>query len=178
VGRHPLGSDRQNRTDTALFGHIAYKLEGVRLSGLEGWAEDLGILVGTDALRKAPENSLRLQGRPQRRSALRASLTIDWSALNLFSAVVRLRIADRNAIAQLERVTGVVDLYGVAGGQTAVLVVVYERLHDQEALKRRLSEFGEMLDWDQVESHRPDAVIRTSRAFAREAAQREGLLGG
>jgi hypothetical protein len=172
----PRPADGPARTDTALFGHIAYKLEGMRLADLDQWAEGVGIEVDAEALRRAPAKSARLAERPGRERALRPGLRIDWRALDFFVALVRLRIASAGAVDQLESARGVIDVFSLEADREALVVVVYERRHDREALELKLAEFGQVLAWESVQDHRPGAAISTFRAFAREAAMREGLL--
>jgi hypothetical protein len=175
MGQRPRGKDNQPHTDTALFGHIAYKLEEKNLKELESWAEELEIDVGPDGLRKARRQATRLRDRPGRRPALRDWLMVDWGELNFFVVSVRLRLEPRTAIDQLGEVPGVVDLYSLEEGTLAQLIAIYERRHDREALERKLEEFGRILAWEDVDSHHPEAAISTSRALSREAAAREGL---
>ena len=141
---------------------------------LPEWAAKLGIDVGLNALRKSPNHATRL-GESAGRSVVRRSLAIDWASLNFFSATARLRLHGRDDLQRLAAVPGVVDLY-LLEGELALLIVVYERLHDQRALESGLRAFGELESWERIESHRRDALQRTSREFARRAAQREGLL--
>jgi hypothetical protein len=175
--RRPQGTDSQPRTDAALFAHLAYKLEGINLADLEPWAKDLGLKVGVDALRKASSRAARLADRPTPSAAVRPALWIDWAELNFYVAIVRLRLdGGPAAIDQLEGVSGVVELFGLDGGGEALAVVIYERYHDEEALKVRLAEFGEIVTWEAVRDQRPTAAISTLRSLAREAAARENLL--
>ena len=186
MGRLPRGDENQPRTDAALFGHIAYKLEGKKGKELDAWAQALGIDVGADGLRKAPLHSARLQQASGRRPALRPWLAVDWIELNFFVVSARLRLergdeeGERRsrgdeALDQLVRLPGVVDLHSLGEGALAQLIVVYEHRQEREALKRRLGEFGLLESWEEVDSHRPEAAISTSRALALEAAGREGL---
>jgi hypothetical protein len=170
MGQVPRGKDNQPRTDAALFGYIAYKLEGRR-------EKELGIDVGSEGLRKAPLHSPRLRRDLGHSPALRKWLAVNWHELNFFMAAIRLRVdGGAEAIAQLEGVPGVVDLYSLEEAAIAQLIVVYERLHDREALEGRLGEFGRIEAWESVDFHFPDAAISTSRSFARDAARQEGLL--
>jgi hypothetical protein len=175
IGRNPRGNKKQLRSDTALFGNLAYRLEGVPVAGLQPWAAKLGIDVGVDALRKSPRGAARLEGASDPSAAVRKSLAIDWAELNFFSAAVRLRLHGREYVDRLEGVPGVVDLY-LLEGDLALLIVIFERLHDKQDLESGLSAFGELKAWEEVNSHRSGAVLRTSRALARQAAARENLL--
>jgi hypothetical protein len=174
IGQRPRGNENQLLTDTALFGHIAARLEGVVEDDLPGWAAKLGIDVGANALRKSPNHATRI-GASAGRSVLRKSLAIDWASLNFFSATARLRLHGSDDFQRLAAVPGVVDLY-LLEGALALLIVVYERLNDQRALESGLRAFGELESWERIESYRHDALQRTSREFARRAAEREGLL--
>lgn len=171
----PRGSDVQPRTDAALFGWIAAGLEGTRIAELGDWVKELGIDVGVDGLRKAPLRSPRLQEGSRAPEALRKRLLVDWAELDFFVAAVRLRL-ERGGGERLARVPGVVDLHLLEGGRAAHLVVIFERRSEQEALERRLAEFGDIDSWDSVDSHHPESATFTARHLAREAARREGLL--
>lgn len=175
MARTPDGAAQQPRTDTALFAHIAYKLEGVATADLNTWAGELGVRVGADALRNAPHHAARLDRLADRRSILRPWFLPDWRALDFFAAVARLRMdgRDRTQIDRLEADRGVVDLLASEGEVT--VIVIYERRSDRDALRARLEDFGSIAGWQEVEGHRPAALVSTFRSLAREAAERELL---
>ena len=176
MSRGPDGIARQPKTDTALFAHIAYKLERVETAELNAWATKLGIGVGADALRNAVHHATRLDGTVDRRRVVQPWLRPDWRALDFFMAVARLQLIDSELaqLDQLETDKGVVELF--ASGRDATAVVVYERRGDRDALKARLENFGTIADWQEVDEHRPQAIVSTFRNLAREAALRERLL--
>jgi hypothetical protein len=176
MGRHSLGELPLKRSDTVLFGHIASRLEGVDKGGLDAWAQVLGIQPGAEVLRRRPDAAERLQGGPGARSAIRPWLSLDWRELDFFLAIARLRITeDSNQLNQLEAVRGVIELLACRQAGELFVTVVYQRRREQESLKLRLAEFGEVLGWSEVDDHRPAALISTIRALARDAAAREGL---
>ncbi len=176
MARRPDGTDLQPRTDTALFAALAYRLEGVEVDKLNEWARQLGVAVGADGLRNAVKHSVRLQRTGGGGRAVQPWLLLDWRALDLFAAVVRLRLgrAGPSELAALERVKGIAELF--VCGASATAVVVYERRSDRDALRARLEDFAVIDAWEEIEESRPRALIGTLRGLAREAAERERLL--
>jgi hypothetical protein len=163
----------KKRSDTALFGHMAYKLEGITVGELPQWERELSLGVGDEALRKAPSHAGRLQGSPAPQ-ILRKTLAIDWAELNFFTAVVRLRCTTGSgALARLDEQQGVLDVYTLDGSSMAIVIVVYERRHDKVALEAKLFEFGTIEAWELVDSHRREGAALTCKALAKEAAARE-----
>jgi hypothetical protein len=176
MARQADGIRPQPETDTALFAHLAYKLEGVATGGLNDWAQQLGIRVRADALRNAPRHAARLEGVADPRSVVRPWLLPEWRALNFFMAAVRVELprAEPAAAKALEIIAGVIEVFAWERG--ALAIVVYERRSDRDALRARLEDFAEIESWQEIESHRPQAVIDTFRALALQAAAKERLL--
>ncbi|HVY79067.1 MAG TPA: hypothetical protein VG898_11225 [Solirubrobacterales bacterium] len=175
MSRTPDGTVPQPRSDTALFAHYAYKLEDAKTHDLNRWASRVGLAVGRDALRNAPKHAARLDRAADRDAVAAPWLRVDWHALDFFMAMVRLQlIAPRKSdLDSLEGLEGIVDLY--VAGETALAIVVFERRSDRESLRLRLGDFGTILDWDEVDEHRPGALTSTFRGLARAASLREGL---
>jgi hypothetical protein len=178
MARTPVGTDRQPRTDTALFAHIAAKLEGVGVRQLGAWAAELGLLAGAEAIRRAPSTAERLDAISDRRRVVRRWALIDYDALDLFVAVVTLSCsgAREAALRGLERVRGVIDLLALEDGRTVLAIVVYERRQDQRALRTALGEFADVGAWRVVDERRPLAAISTFRTLALKAAGPDELL--
>lgn len=175
MSRTPDGTVPQPRSDTALFAHYAYRLEGAKTGELNRWAERAGLAVGRDALRNAPRHAMRLDGTEDRDAVVAPWLRIDWAALDFFMAMVRLRPVGfgKSDLDALEKLEGVVDVYVM--GETAVVIVVFERRSDRDSLRLRLGDFGRIIDWEEVHEHRPGALATTFRSLARAASVREGL---
>jgi len=176
MGAPTKGTVAQPLSDTALFTHIAFKLEDKKLHEYPDWAGWLGVGVGRPAVRNAPATAARLDGAADRRAAVCAWVDVDWRQLDFFVALVRLAIpAGAGGTDLLEAVPGVVSVCRLAGGEEVVATVVYERRSDREALRRRLADLGDPIAWDEVEESRTDALTSTVRSLAREAASRERL---
>jgi hypothetical protein len=176
--RTPVGTIPQPRSDTALFAHIAMRLENVAVKRLDEWAQELGIRVGAKALRGAPRTAARLLNAPGASRVVRRWALVDFDVLNFFAALVTLRIERRESttMSRLEQVSGVIELLPVEHSQEVFAVVIFERRSDQCALKSMLTEFGDIVDWRPIEEQRPRAAINTFRSLALAAAERERLL--
>ena len=176
MARQADGTRPQPETDTALFAHLAYKLEGVATAKLNEWARQLGVRVRVDALRNAPRHAVRLDGLVDRGSVARPWLLPDWQTLNFFMAAVRLKLSETQlaATTPLETIVGVIEVFAWRGG--ALAIVVYERRSDRNALRARIEDFAEIENWQEIESHRPRGVVTTFRGLALQAAARERLL--
>lgn len=176
MARRPRGTLPQLQSDTVLFGHIASRLEGVDQDRLDAWAKELGIQPGAEVLRRRPVDANRLKGRGRAASAVRPWLLLDWREFDFFVAAVRLRAeTGERQLDQLEQVPGVIELLACGQASELLALVVYQRRHEQEALRMRLAEFGELLSWAEVDDHRQTAAISTLRWLTRDAAEREGL---
>jgi hypothetical protein len=175
--RRPVGTRRQPLSDTALFAHVASRLEHVSVRRLDDWLAELGLAVGADAVRRAPGTAARLAGAFDPGAAIRPWALVDYAALDLFLAAITLRFAGSRShvLAGLERVDGVVDVLGVHARNEALLIAVFERRHDRTALEQRLGEFGDVLDWRDIDEHRPTAAITTFRSLAQTAGRAERL---
>jgi hypothetical protein len=175
--RPPVGTDTQPRSDTALFAHIAWRLEDVGIKDLESWTHELGIRVGEKAIREAPKTAQRLLhlpgGSPVRRTAL-----IDYAALDFFTALVTLRTkGDRDeVIRKVGQVRGVVELLSVEDSEDVLALVVFERLSDKRTLEGMLSEHADIRGWQTIEERRHQPAAMTFRSLALDAAARERLL--
>ena len=176
--RTPVGTVQKPRSDTSLFAHVAWRLEGGQIKGMTRWIGDLGLNVGATAIRRAPLTADRLAGGSYRERAIRASATVDYAALKLFAALVTLRIARRSdaVLAELEQVRGVVELLVGENRKDLFAVVVYEHPEDKRAVEARLGEFAEVIDWQTIDERRVAAAAMTFRSLARDAAAREQLL--
>jgi hypothetical protein len=175
--RTPVGTDTQPRSDTALFAHIAWRLEDARVSELEGWARKLGIRVGEKAIREAPKTAKRLLDQPGETAIRRAAL-VDYAALDFFTALVTLRIdRDRStAMSRLEQVRGVVELLSVEDSNDALALVIFERRSDKRALESMLGEFAHIVEWRPIDEQRRQPAVATFRSLALNAAAHERLL--
>jgi hypothetical protein len=176
MSRTPVGTTQQARSDTALFAHIAWQLEGGRTNRVAEMGRTLGIGVGENAIRKAPNAASRLEP-PNTRIALRRWCLIDLEALDFFEALVKLRLAAPQDASYrgLAEVAGVTHLLRT-GPARALAIVIYERRSDEQALRAGLAEFARIVSWEVLESHDETPAIVTWRALARRAAEREGLL--
>lgn len=173
------GTVAQLRSDTVLFGHIAFRLEGLGHDQLDAWADELKIHPRGEALRRKPEASARLEGGPDVEAVIRPWLLLDWQELNFFMAMVKVHVErPSDQLDQLEEVPGVIDLFACDGSAELIALVVYERRRDKESLHLRLSEFGQVASWNEVSDHRPTAAISTLRGLTSEAANREQMLKG
>jgi hypothetical protein len=177
MARRPVGTRAQPRSDTALFAHIAYRLEGMATSEIGPYAtEVLHIKAGENAIRKAPATSSRLQDVASPDAALRPWLNVDADALDFFTAVVRLRCRRHGRYAGIDKVPGVTQLFRLEASDELLAVVLYERRSDQIRLRARLGELAEIITWEIVARQTLNPAITTWRALARDAAEREGLL--
>jgi hypothetical protein len=176
--RPPVGTVTQPRSDTALFAHVAMRLENVQVERLEEWARELGIRIGVKALREAPQTTERLLSAADAGRAVHRWALIDYAALNFFTALVTLRVErrERMTLSRLEQVSGVVDLLAVEHSREVLALVIFERLSDKRVLEGVLGEFGDIVDWRPIEEQRPRAAIGTFRSLALAAAGRERLL--
>lgn len=177
MARTPVGTRAQPLSDTALFAHVASRLEDVGVRRLGSWAAELGVLAGPLAIRRAPFTAERLADAPERERAVRRWALVDYDALDLFLAVVTLRCsgARRAALDGIEQLKGVIELLRLVDGQLLAMVV-YERRSDQRALRTALSEFADIESWRVVEERRPLAAISTFRQLALDAARHEQLV--
>lgn len=173
----PVGTRKQPLSDTALFAHVAARLEGIGVGHLRTWAEELGVRAGPLAIRRAPFTAELLADAPDRERAVRRWALVDYDALDLFLAVVTLRCSEshRDTLLGIEQLAGVVELLGLDDGQV-LAIVIYERRSDQRALQTALGEFADVESWRVVDERRPLAAISTFRHLARAAARRERLL--
>jgi hypothetical protein len=177
MGRKSVGTQPQPQSDTALFAHIAYRLEGKTTGEIRRYASEvLQIKVGENAIRKAPATSARILHLPSPEVALRPWLRVDTDALDLFTAIVRLRSGRRGGFGGVDRIPGVTQLFRLEQSNELVAAVIYERRSDQMRLRARLSELAEVISWEVVAEQRLDPALATWRALARGAAAREGLL--
>lgn len=178
--RTPVGTLRQPLSDTALFAHIAYRLEDVRVGDLSSWAKQLGVLVGEKAIRDAPRTAERLKTPHGSSPAIRPWALVDFASLNMFAAIVTLRVAGarRQTSRALEQTLGVIEVLVPSHSNELLVVVAYERRHDKTALEAKLGEFAEVVGWQELDERLPDAAISTFRGLALAAAGREGLLRG
>jgi hypothetical protein len=176
--RPPVGTLAQPLSDTALFAHIATRLEDVPVKRLEHWAGELGIRVGAKALRSAPRTAERLIATTSAGTAVTHGAVVDYAALDFFTALVSLRVVrgDTSAMSLLEQVGGVVELLTVERSEEVLALVIYERRSDKRALEAALTELADVIDWRPIEDRRPRAAISTFRALAQRAAKREQLL--
>jgi hypothetical protein len=176
MARPSVGKIQQPLSDTALFARIASRLEGVRVGDLAEWSDGLGLAVGPDAIRNAVKTADRLADEVSRDSAVRPSALVDYAALGLFVAVVRLQPQGvrAKALDGIAQTPGVVDLLAPRSGEVFA-IVVYERPRDEQALEDRLGEFADVVDWQPIKHRFPTASIGTFRTLARNAAKREGL---
>jgi hypothetical protein len=155
---------------TALFAHIAYQLAGVPLAELDSWLESAGIAVGAQIVRKAGATSSRVAGR----RALYPSVRVDLDVLDLFCAVVRLKTTG-GIFDEVADLPGVVELLHVEASGDLLVVVVYEQRSDQQQLRARLAEHGEVMSWEQCDAQTQAPAAATWRQFAANAAVAEGL---
>jgi hypothetical protein len=176
MSRTPVGTTQQARSDTALFAHIAWQLEGGRTDRVAEMGRTLGIAAGDNAIRKAPNAAGRLE-RPNGRTALRRWCLVDLEALDFFEALVELRLAASYDAGYrgLAGVAGVTHLLRT-GTARALAIVIYERRFDEQALRVGLAEFARIVRWEVLENHDETPAVGTWRALARRAAEREGLL--
>jgi len=177
--RPPVGTLAQPLSDTALFAHIATRLEDVPVKALESWARELGIRVGAKALRSAPQKAERLVTTTSAGAAVVTHWAlVDYAALDFFTDLVSLRVERGDAVAMslLEHVSGVVELLAVERSEEVLALVIYERRSDKRALEAALAELADVIDWRPIEVRRPRAAIATFRALALRAAEREQLL--
>jgi hypothetical protein len=176
MSRTPVGTTQQSRSDTALFAHVAWRLEGGRTDQIAEMGRTLGIAVGDNAIRKAPNTAARLEHRDGR-IALRRWCLVDLEALNFFEALVELRLAEPHDTAYrgLAGVAGVTHLLRTAI-ERALAIVIYERRSDELALRAKLGEFARIVRWEVVKDHDETPAVGTWRALARQAAERERLI--
>jgi hypothetical protein len=177
MSRTSVGTDTQPRSDTALFAHIAWRLEDVGVKELESWTRELGIRVGEKAVREAPKTARRLLEMPGGTLVHRSAL-VDYAALDFFTALVTLRIdGHRGAVmSKLEQVRGVIELLSVEDSNEVLALVIFERRSDKRALESMLGEFAHIVDWRPIEEQRHQAAVSTFRSLALDAAARERLL--
>lgn len=176
--RPSVGTVRQPRSDTALFAHVAMRLEDVHVKQMNEWARKLGIRVGAKALREAPKTAERLPSTADANRVVRPWALVDYAALDFFTALVTLRVErrERTTMDRLEQVSGVVELLAVERSQEMQALVIFERLSDKRALEAGLAEFADIVDWRAIDDRRPRAAIATFRSLALRAAEREQLL--
>jgi len=176
MSRTPVGTTQQPRSDTALFAHVAWRLEGGRTDRIAEMGRTLGIAVGDNAIRKAPSTAARLE-HGDGRIALRQWYLVDLQALDFFEALVELQLAQRHdsAYRGLAGVAGVTHLLR-AGTERILALVIYERQSDEQALRARLGEFAKIVRWEVLEDHDETPAVGTWRALARQAAERERLI--
>jgi hypothetical protein len=177
MSRTPVGTRPQAESDTALFAHVAYRLEGKTTAEIATYANDvLQIKAGENAIRKAPATCARLCGLTAPEQAVRPWLRVDTDALDLFTAVVRVRSTHAGTYAGMDRIAGVVQIFRLEGEGDLFAIVVYERRSDQTRLRARMEELGEIVSWEVVAHQTQWPTIATWRALTQQAAQREGLL--
>jgi hypothetical protein len=175
--RPTVGTRRQPESDTALFANVAYRLEGKTTAEIASYANQvLRINTGENAIRKAPATSARLSGLVQPERAVRDWLRIDAAALDLFSALVRVRSSHVSKYGGLDQIAGVVRVFRLEASGDLIAVVLYERRSDQARIRVQLEELGEIVSWEVVADETEEPAVGTWRALARQAAEREGLL--
>lgn len=177
MARPSVGTRSQAESDTALFAHVAYRLEGKTTAEIASYASDvLRIKTGENAIRKAPATSARLSGLTQPDGAIRSWLRIDTAAMDFFTALVRVRSAELTAFGGLDKISGVIHVMRLEAPGDLLAFVLYERRSDQARLKARIEEQGEIVSWEVVSQQTEDPAVKTWRGLARAAAEREGLL--
>jgi len=174
MSRTPVGTIQQPRSDTALFAHVAWQLEGGRIAALPEMRHTLGVGVGDNAIRKALRTAARLESRDGSK-ALRPWCLVDLEALDFFEALVELRLSTPDDAAHLAGVMGVTHLLRV-NAERVLAVVVYERRSSERALRASLEEHAQIVRWEVLDDHDQTPAISTWRALARQAAGRERLL--
>lgn len=177
MARPPVGTVRQPLSDTALFAHIASRLQHVGVKDLETWARELGVAVGPYAIRNAQHTAQRLATPTDRARALRPWAYIDYAALDFFMAVATLETSGNRStgLKGLENVRGVVDLLCVERSARVLALVIFERRSDKTTLETALGEWANIVEWSEIEEQRPMAAIATFRALARRSADSEHL---
>lgn len=176
MARTPVGIRPQPETDTALFAHIAHRLDPEATTDIASYAAgELQIKAGSNAIRKAPATAARLALLANPRAAIQPWLRLDLEALDFFSALVRVEPLSAESRAALARETGVLELFSFEASTELVLLVTYERRSDQRNLRSRLGEHGRVLVWEVLEEHAYDPAVHTWRSLTRAAAAREGL---
>lgn len=176
MSRTPVGTTQQPRSDTALFAHVAWRLEGGRTDRIAEMGRTLGIAVGDNAIRKAPSTAARLEHRDGR-IAVRRWCLVDLEVLNFFEAIVELQLAELRDTAYrgLTGVPGVTHLLRT-DIERVLAIVIYERRSDEQALRASLGEFAKIVRWEVLEDHDATPAVGTWRALARQAAERERLI--
>lgn len=170
VGALPMA-----KSDTALFAHIAWRLEGKVTEELTEYGRQLEIRVGANAIRKALTTSDRLGRLASPGRVVLPWLRIDVAALDFFQAVVRLKTQGPDAAEVVGGVQGVVRVMSVEGSDDLLAIVIYERRSDRERLRARFSDIGEITSWEQIDLDTQNPAIATWRALAQSAAEREQL---
>ena len=174
--RKPDGIRPQAETDAALFAHIAYRLDDIRVKEIHRYATSvLGIDVGYNAIRFAPATAARIADLPS--PPLRPWLLVDLDALNFFTALVCVRNAsDSDVFSAVARVPGVVHVMRLMSHGDVVAIVIYEDRAQQRMLRARLGEIADIVSWEHVDFASHEPAILTWRSLARRAGEREGLL--
>lgn len=176
MSRTPVGTTQQARSDTALFAHVVWRLEGGGNNRAAEIGRTLGIAVGDNAIRKAPSTAARLEHKDGR-IAVRRWCLVDLEALNFFEALVELRLAEPHDTAYrgLAGVAGVTHVLRT-GTDRALAIAIYERRSDEQALRAGLGEFARIVRWEALQDHDETPAVGTWRALARQAAERERLV--
>jgi hypothetical protein len=177
MSRTSVGRCPQPESDTALFAHVAYRLEGKTAAEIAGYASEvLRIKAGENAIRKAPATCGRLSGLPAPERALRSWLCVDTDAFDLFTAVVRLRSNHAGTYGGMDEIAGVAQILRLEAKGDLLAIVLYEKRSDQTRLRAQLEELGRIVSWEVVAHQTHEPAIATWRALTRQAAVREGLL--
>lgn len=176
MARRAVGTRPQPESDTALFAHVAYRLEGRTTAEIASYASEvLRIKTGENAIRKAPATSARLSERAEPERAVRPWVRVDLAAFDLFSALVRVRSSHPGVYHGIDQITGVVQVLRLEAVGDIVALVVYERRSEQVRIRARLEELGEVVSWEVIADQTEDPAVETWQALTRQAADREGL---
>jgi len=161
--RAPVGTTQQARSDTALFAHVAWRLEGGRTDRIAEMGRTLDIAVGENAIRKAPSTAARLEHQ-RGRIAVRRWCLVDLEALDFFEALTELHLVNPPdpAYRGLAGVAGVTHLLRT-GTERALAIVIYERRSNEQALRASLGEFAQIVRWEVVNDHNETPAVGTWR---------------
>lgn len=181
MARPTDGNVAKQRSRTALFAHIAARLEGWKYADDGSYFRDvLHVAVNARAGRVAAQafRESDSAGVPR----MRTWLLIDEPAADLDVSLLRFPGDGRpqpDLFEALQMMPGVRQLLQLAGEGDVLAVVIFDGARARRQLRSRLQrELGVTPSWQEVERESWQPAVGSWRALAQDAAAAEGLRLG
>jgi hypothetical protein len=193
VARTTLGTRRQDTSRTALFAYVAAQLAGLSTGQINETFRSWGLAITQDSATRAasaarvPSTKQRPGRRPSRVAARKSSNVLrDWllvDELRLDLEVAFIRWPGNGArqselIAGLSSTDGVRHIFETSRARDVYAIVVFDGVEQRRALRARLEELADVLEWEDILFETQEPSISLWRMLAQRAAQTENLSSG